>query len=801
MKNKARSTAFSLPFTLPSKLAPALITFVTYTANMIPKANSPDHVPAYTQFTGRIPSFVKQPPHHFGQSGFLQRPKGPTSNSAAQRADYVIWLGTTRNLAGTHRCLNLSTLAEITGDKFTPAPITQDAIDRLMSLAGYPPPPAQPPTTCAPEPFLENLAPHYPLDPHRGVLSDEPASDPVPPVIVPADDIVPDDTAATLEDDPSTSLPAEMLTPEAEDSHLYDVAPSEHYDGEQEEEPDIVPNERPIAAAEEIAAISNNTRYNLRRSTTDQHVLSTMTIKEAVLVYGDSAVQEAGRVELQNCLDKDVWVCIPRDVKVIRPIPSKLFLTPKMSPEGKFKLLKGRVVGGGHRQDASQFSESEVSSPTVSLTSVLIGAAVAAHNNHVIMTLDHKAAYLNAAMVGSPVHMMLTPEVSTMLCKMDSTYNKFVRADGRIAVTLKKALYGCLQSALLWYNELSSTIEGMGFKKNPYDLCSYTRTLSGNTCNILVYVDDLLITSTAATDLQEVATTLKTKYGGVTTNEGLTHDYLGIHWDFSDSGQVSLAMNGYVQDVLTKFPPPPGATTPASNALFTVSPGSTLLPKTAREQYHSAVMTLHYLAKRVRPDILTAVSFCATRVLAPTVEDQQKLDRILGYLSVTATQKLILRIGENVALRAYVDSSFGTYEDCKSVTGAVIMLGNAPVYFKSSKQKIVTRSSTEAELVGISDSLSQVLWTREYLICQGIPMGPAILYQDNKSTIFLADKGRSTSERTRHIKIRYFFISHYVASREIVIEYMPTNQMIADILTKSLHGSLFYDMRAAITGN
>ena len=351
--------------------------------------------------------------------------------------------------------------------------------------------------------------------------------------------------------------------------------------------------------------------------------------------------------------------------------------------------------------------------------------------------------------------------------------------------------------ALLRYNELSSTIEGMGFKKNPYDLCSYTHTLSGNTCNILVYVDDLLITSTAAKDL----TTLKTKYSGVTTNEGLTHDYLGIHWDFSEPAQVSLAMNGYVQDVLNKFPPPPGATTAASNALFTVSPGSTPLPKTAREHYHSAFMTLHYLAKRVRPDILTAVSFCATRVLAPTVEDQQKLDRILGYLSVTATQKLILRIGEKVALRAYVDSSFGTYEDCKSVTGAVIMLGNAPVYFKSSKQKIVTRSSTEAELVGISDSLSQVLWTREYLIRQGIPMGPAILYQDNKSSIFLADKGRSTSERTRHIKIRYFFISHYVASREIVIEYMPTNQMIADILTKSLHGSLFYDMRAAITGN
>lgn len=231
---------------------------------------------------------------------------------------------------------------------------------------------------------------------------------------------------------------------------------------------------------------------------------------------------------------------------MIRPIPSKLFLTPKMSPEGKFKLLKGRVVGGGHRQDASQFTESEMSSPTVSLTSVLIGAAVAAHQHHFVMTLDHKAAYLNAAMTGSPVHMMLTPEVSTMLCKMVMSYEKLARPDGRIEVTLKKALYSCLQSALLWHNELSFTTEGMGFSKNPYDICSYTRTVAGHTCNILVYVDDLLITSTAASDLQEVASTLKRKYGGVTTNEGPTHDYLGIHWDFSAPGQVSLAMNGYV---------------------------------------------------------------------------------------------------------------------------------------------------------------------------------------------------------------------------------------------------------------
>lgn len=137
-------------------------------------------------------------------------------------------------------------------------------------------------------------------------------------------------------------------------------------------------------------------------------------------------------------------------------------------------------------------------------------------------------------------------------------------------------------------------------------------------------------------------------------------------------------------------------------------------------------MTLHYLAKRTRPDILTAVSFCATRVLFQTEEDSKKLDRILGFLLGTQHQQLILKIGSKLQLRAYVDSSFGVYEDEKSVAGIVIMLGGATIYVKSSKQKIVTRSSTESELVGMSDALSQILWSREFLLQQGLSLGPAV---------------------------------------------------------------------------
>jgi hypothetical protein len=96
--------------------------------------------------------------------------------------------------------------------------------------------------------------------------------------------------------------------------------------------------------------------------------------------------------------------------------------------------------------------------------------------------------------------------------------------------------------------------------------------------------------------------------------------------------------------------------------------------------------------------------------------------------------------------------------------------------------------------------LSQILWTREYLTAAGLIIGPAIIHQDNQRTIFLAKKGKSTSERSRHIKIRHFFVSHYIEAKEIEVHYLPTGEMIADMLAKPLHGSLFARLCAKLTG-
>jgi hypothetical protein len=147
----------------------------------------------------------------------------------------------------------------------------------------------------------------------------------------------------------------------------------------------------------------------------------------------------------------------------------------------------------------------------------------------------------------------------------------------------------------------------------------------------------------------------------------------------------------------------------------------------------------------------------------------------------------------------WVDASFAVHPDMKSHTGGVMTLGKGAMYGTSTRHKINTKSSTEAELVGINDVMPQVLWTRYFLEAQGYGVQESIIYQDNQSTMLLAENGKaSSSRRTRHINIRYFFVKDKIASGEVTVKYCPTGEMVADYFTKPLQGALFTKLRNII---
>jgi len=147
----------------------------------------------------------------------------------------------------------------------------------------------------------------------------------------------------------------------------------------------------------------------------------------------------------------------------------------------------------------------------------------------------------------------------------------------------------------------------------------------------------------------------------------------------------------------------------------------------------------------------------------------------------------------------WVDSSYTVHPDMKSHTGVLMSLGKGCTNTASNKQKLNTKSSTEAELVAINDTMGQILWTRHFLAAQGIPVPTKTIYQDNKSTILLSENGRlSSSKRTRHLNVRYFFVTDKIQKGEVKVAYCLMENMLADFFSKSLQGLAFRKMQRII---
>jgi hypothetical protein len=271
--------------------------------------------------------------------------------------------------------------------------------------------------------------------------------------------------------------------------------------------------------------------------------------------------------------------------------------------------------------------------------------------------------------------------------------------------------------------------------------------------------------------------------------------------DFSVKGKVKFTMIDYIENMIAELPANMSGTvrSPASSHLFDVNDDAEKLNTELSDFFHHNVAKLLFLCKRARSDIQTAVAFLCTRVKEPDVDDYKRLGRTMMYLRGTVKMPLTLEADECNIVKWWVDASFAVHPDMRSHTGGVMMLGKGAIYGTSTRQKINTKSSTEAELVGVNDILPQALWTRYFLEAQGYAVNESIVYQDNKSTILLAENGKASSgKRTRHINIRYFFIKDRVASGEVKIEYCPTNEMVGDFFTKPLHGMQFIKFRDEI---
>ena len=521
-----------------------------------------------------------------------------------------------------------------------------------------------------------------------------------------------------------------------------------------------------------------------------------------------AAIKELSQMDKRTCFT-------PISVKDLTPIERKRAMEALMFlGEKRSGVVKGRMVYNG-KPTREWLSKEDAASPTATLEGIMLTAVIDAHERRDMMCADVPNAFIQAEMPDleegdEKVIMKITGVLVHMLIQLNpGLYGPHVVYEkGRkvLYVQVLRAIYGMLEASLLWYKKFRKDLEEQGFKFNPYDPCIANRMIDGKQHTIRFHVDDVMSSHIDPKINDDFEAWLQANYGQhgpVVTHRGNKHDYLGMIFVFGD-GKVVIDMIDYVNNMLAEFPMEFKETdvekTPAGENLLKAGIGKKLDVKDA-EVFHTTVARALYVCKRARLDIQPTIAILCSRVRGPNTADWNKLVRMMKYLNATRNLKHTMKASDLHTVKWHVDASFAVHPDFKSHTGGTMTFGEGSVLSHCRKQKLNTRSSTEAELVGADDVATMIFWTKHFLEEQGYDVTNNILYQDNKSTILLQENGRkSAGKRSRALNVRYFFLTDQIEKGNLVVKYCPTDDMTADFMTKPLQGEKFIKFRAEIMG-
>jgi hypothetical protein len=220
-----------------------------------------------------------------------------------------------------------------------------------------------------------------------------------------------------------------------------------------------------------------------------------------------------------------------------------------------------------------------------------------------------------------------------------------------------------------------------------------------------------------------------------------------------------------------------------------------------------------YAAISTRPDIAHAVHYLASHMQAPTQRHMQAAERVLRYLAGTAEVGLVFgsrngdRVGDSrgrqaqvqVDVCAFADADWANHKgDRRSVSGWVAKLNGDPVSWSSKKQRVVALSTCEAELYAEAAAIQEVLWLRGLMEELGLNTRTgSVVYGDNQSAIAVSHNGVK-SERTKHVDVKYHFVTETVENGTVKLQWVPTAQQEADIFTKALAAPPFELLRSKL---
>lgn len=522
------------------------------------------------------------------------------------------------------------------------------------------------------------------------------------------------------------------------------------------------------------------------------------TYREAMAGSDAAKWTAALEKEMRSCTEKEVWVLVRRDElpKGANVLPCKEVFKIKLDEHGAVVEHKARFTPKGFRQKHG-VDYFETFARTGQYKTLRVKLSLDAKWDYELKQFDVPTAFLNSP-VEEVVYMELPEgfEQPGMVCK------------------LEKSLYGLKQAPRNWDKLIHGFITGeMQFKATVSDpSLYYKRSRSGRLMMIYRFVDDMQ-GSHHREDEAEFEQCVKLLQQRFNIKQLKTATWmLGMRITRDRKARtITLDQELYITKGLEKFGLEQCRVVSAPEAVGAAhDTNPTLDQPTDRQRYMEMTGTLMYAAISTRPDIAHAVHYLASHMQDPRQRHMLAAERVFRYLAGTKEVGLIFgsrngdTVGDSRGRRAQVQVDVCAFADAdwandkgdrKSVSGWVAKLNGDPVSWSSKKQRVVALSTCEAELYAEAAAIQEVLWLRGLMEELGLhTQTGSIVYGDNQSTLAVSENGVK-GERTKHVDVKYHFVTETVERGAVKLRWIPTTQQQADLFTKALAAPSFEVLR------
>jgi hypothetical protein len=479
--------------------------------------------------------------------------------------------------------------------------------------------------------------------------------------------------------------------------------------------------------------------------------------------------------ELNSLMDNGTWeqVVPPKDANIIS---CKWVFDIKKLTSGAIERFKARLVARGFSQ-VMGVDYHDTFAPTVRMETLRLFFAMVARKNLECSHFDIKNAFTESHLKEK---ILMDPPPGLKVKK------------GMVLKVLR-SLYGLKQAARDWNQLIKKELLSWGFVQSLADPCMFTH--KENSLVLLVYVDDIAAAAKTQGEIDWFWAQLSKRFKAKPLGE--ISKILGVRVVRDRANRtIYLDQQQYLRSILDKFgfhePPHTSKCHPSAN-YEDYSPSTDDDTRIDPSQYQQIVGSLMFAMILTRPDIAFSLGKLSQHMSDPCERHGKALKKLMRYLNFTTSQKL--RFGPSGAHRGFVvysDADWaGDKIDRKSVSGFVIMFYGGPISWGSKKQKSVATSSCESEYMALAMCAKQGQWIAQIFRDLGLAeyigknLTTVQMLGDNQGSIALVENPH-LHERSKHIDIAYHFIRDLAEQRKLQIDYIPTQDMVADGMTKPL---------------